>query len=146
MEHDRRLAHVGPIGRFDLQFDSMSQGFEFELRYSRNILIRYSSLKDMILSEYHGFYIYKISVILVNIRDQSRLAPYTTQVMPIVAQLREPQFCLAKSTFLLVERENSPPTFLEREVDFLLRGQKSYRKLWVLRVLQRTIEQKESCC
>ena len=66
---------MGPIGRFDLQIWFYELGFEFELRYSRNILIRYSSLKDMILSEYHGFYIYKITVILVNIRSAIRLAP-----------------------------------------------------------------------
>ena len=41
---------MGPFGRFDLQIDSMRYGFEFELKYYGNILIRYSSLKDMILS------------------------------------------------------------------------------------------------
>ena len=47
--HELGAYLVGHIGRFDLPFDSLRWQFEFELKYYGNILIRYSSLKDMIL-------------------------------------------------------------------------------------------------
>ena len=52
---------MGPMGRFDLPFDSQRLHFEFKLKYLGNILIVNSSPKIIILSEYHDFRNIKIT-------------------------------------------------------------------------------------